>query len=356
MRFRFHFRAALALVWLFLLLALTASAQIMWEQEYRGKTIGCAVSGLHGFGDSCGFEYYDAAFVGRILSYEELPGDEFRLVVSPTEVFNGELPATVKLTTRSGACMPEFIVGQQWLFSAKHDKKPGEFVLWFGSPGGPLPKSEEQVEHFRRLAQLKNSGLIVGDVTDATQGNDHGAGHKVIVRGVDDGVEHVTFTNTNGHFEFPPLLAGKYMIGANTIPGLWVGDGGATTVEAHGCRNYQFSMQADGSIAGSVILPDGDTTRTWNIDAVAVDDTGSSASSAFTDDAGHFQLRGLSPGRYLIGIEVVGTASRYDLNFGVYAPGVRDRVAAVVIDLGKNEKRTGVDIHLPNGALKPLEH
>ena len=53
----------------------------------------------------------------------------------------------------------------------------------------------------------------------------------------------------------------------------------------------------------------------------------------------------------MIGIEIVGVSSRYDLNFGVYAPGVRDRNAARIIDLGKNEKRDRIDIYLPQEAL-----
>lgn len=240
----------------------------MWEQDYRGKKISCAVSGLSGFGDSCGFEYYEAAFVGTIISDEELPGDEFQLVVSPTEIFKGDLPATVKLTTRSGACMPEFVVGDEWLFSVKRDEKSEELLLWFGSPGGPLPESEKKVEQFRRLAQLTDSGLIIGEVSDGPGSGEYRANQKVIVRSIDDGVEHIAVTDAAGHFEFPPLPIGKYSIDPNTVPGLWSGDGGETTVLAHECRDYHIGMHMDGSIAGSVILPSGGTSRTWNVDAV----------------------------------------------------------------------------------------
>jgi hypothetical protein len=115
-------------------------------------------------------------------------------------------------------------------------------------------------------------------------------------------------------------------------------------------------MHVDGSVAGSVMLPDGDKSRTWNVEAVPLGAHDTSAASAFTDDEGHFVLRGMKPGRYVIGIEVVGVSSQYDLNFGVYAPGVRNSAAAQIIDLGKGEKRTGVDIHLPAESLKVSNH
>lgn len=332
----------------------SVSAQITWEQDYRGKKISCGVSGLSGFGDACGFQNFDVAFIGRIISIEELPGDEFQLLVNPTEIFKGDLPAAVSLTTRSGACMSEFEIGQEWLFSARRDETSRKFLLWFGSPSGPLAENKKNVDRFRLLSGLKNFGLIVGEVSDRSRWQSEGprAGQRVVVRSIPAGTEYVELTDTDGRFEFPPLPVGKYTIDPNTVQGLWSGDGGDTTVEAHQCRDYHIDMHMDGSIAGSVILPNGNTSRTWSVDAVPVDEAHTSAASAFTDSTGHFVLRGLSPGRYMIGIEVVGVSSRYDLNFGVYAPGVPDKSAALVVDLGTNEKRDGVDIQLPLKALK----
>jgi hypothetical protein len=332
-----------------------ASAQIIWEQDYRGKKISCGVSGLSGFGDSCGFEYDDADFVGKILSYEELPADEFHLTVSPTEIFKGDLPGIVEMSTRSGACMSKFRIGDEWLFAAKRDKQSGELLLWFGSSGGPLPESAKQVDKFRRLARMKDAGLIVGELTDDSLLGDRRSGQKVVVRSLADGDEHVAITDTDGHFEFPPLPVGRYFIDPNTLSGLWSGDGGETKVEAHECRDYHISMHVDGSIRGSVILPNGDTSRTWNVDAQPLDAPDTSAASAFTDSDGHFELHGLKSGQYVIGIEVAGVSSRYDLNFGVYAPGVRNRIEAQVVRLGTGEKRENVDIHLPAESLKALE-
>ena len=115
-------------------------------------------------------------------------------------------------------------------------------------------------------------------------------------------------------------------------------------------------MHEDGSVAGSVILPNGNKSQTWNVDAVPLGVPDTSAASAFTDDDGHFVLLGMKRGRYVIGIEVVAVSSQYDLNFGVYVPGVRNRAAAQIINLGKGEKRTGVDIHLPAESLKVSDH
>jgi hypothetical protein len=72
------------------------SAQIVWDQDYRGKRINCGVSGLSGFGDRCEFQHYDAAIVGGIISSEALPGTNFA---------SGDVPRE---------CPPQFFRGPEW--------------------------------------------------------------------------------------------------------------------------------------------------------------------------------------------------------------------------------------------------
>lgn len=348
---------ALGLVATWASLAISAPAQIVWDQDYHGKKITCAVSGLRGFGDDCGFKYYDAAFLGTIVSIRELPQDEFQLTVRPTEVFKGEVPSIVTVTTTQGACFPEFVIGEQWIPATRRNEKHKDLTLDFGSPSGPVSKSQNLLSRFRLLARSNDSGLIIGEVSAPSDSESDSnapvprADQKIIVRSVPDGIQYIAFTSNDGDFAFEPLPVGKYKIDANTVPGLRSGGDGPTTVEAHECRDYHIAMRMDGTITGKVILPDGDNSRHWNVDAVPLGEDDVSSGFAYTDDAGNFEIHGLSPGRYILGIEVVGVSSRYDLNFGVFAPGVGDRNAAEIVELGKNEKRTGVDIRIPAAAI-----
>lgn len=338
-------------------LAISAPAQILLLQEYRGKQITCGISGLRGFGDDCGFKYYDSAFLGTIVSIRELPQDEFQLVVRPTEVFKSEVPSIVTVTTTQGACFPGFVIGEQWILALRRNEKTKDLTLDFGSPSGPASKEMDLLSRFRLLAKSNDSGLIIGEVTApslAETENDSSvprANQKVLVRSIPEGTQYIAFTNGKGEFAFDPLPVGEYEITADKELGFWNGGGAPTTVEAHECRDYHIEMRMDGTISGRVILPNGDSTRTWGIDAIPLGNEDVSSGSAYTDDEGNFEIHGLSPGRYVIGIEVVGVSSRYDLNFGVFAPGVGDRNAAEVVDLRKNEKRSGVDIRIPAAAI-----
>jgi hypothetical protein len=69
--------------------------------------------------------------------------------------------------------------------------------------------------------------------------------------------------------------------------------------------------------------------------------------SAFADELGRFEVKALHPGRYLVGVGIQGQPNSAEWRSRVYYPGVRDLNLAVIIDLGRAEKRTGVDFQLP---------
>ena len=80
-------------------------------------------------------------------------------------------------------------------------------------------------------------------------------------------------------------------------------------MKVHECRDYHIDLRPYGVITGRVTVNGLKPSQTWNIDAVPVEDDGVDAGSAFTDEEGRFEIHGLSPGRYRIGIEVVGLYS-----------------------------------------------
>ena len=70
------------------------SAQIVEVREYRGKTITCVLSGLRGWGSSCGTDgNYAYIFVGSVLSATEISETEKSLQIVQYEVFLGDTPS-----------------------------------------------------------------------------------------------------------------------------------------------------------------------------------------------------------------------------------------------------------------------
>jgi hypothetical protein len=249
----------------------------------------------------------------------------------------------MSVTTSQGICLPDLRVGDRWLFYLEKDEHADRFLVAYGSPSGPIGQEQENVDRLRRLAKLQGEGLIIGEV-DNPNGKPR-ANHRVIVRRLPDGAEFVSLTNKDGKFEFPPLRAGKYDLNPNTKPGLWTMWYGETTVESNQCMNYLLDLDIDGTISGYVRTDDGKPLKFADVQAVF--DGGSS--SAFTDESGHFEIHGLAPGRYLVGLHIAdedrGKAS-------VYAPGVRDQSKATVIELGRAERREGIDIRIPSATSK----
>jgi hypothetical protein len=70
--------------------------------------------------------------------------------------------------------------------------------------------------------------------------------------------------------------------------------------------------------------------------------------SAFADEHGNFEVTGLHPGRYLIGVGIQAQPGSPERKSSIYYPGVRTRDQAVIVDLGQEEKRTNIDFQLPN--------
>jgi hypothetical protein len=68
--------------------------------------------------------------------------------------------------------------------------------------------------------------------------------------------------------------------------------------------------------------------------------------SAYADKDGHFEIHGLRPGRYLIGVGIDAKPGTTEWKNRVYYPGVREKNLAIVIEIGPAGKRTDVEFPL----------
>lgn len=331
-----------------------AAAQIIEEREYRGKTITCALSGLRGWGSPCGTDGdYAYIFVGSVVSATEISETEKRLQVLPQELFLGNANSELTVTTSQGACLPEIMPGDQWLFYLRRDAKTSELLMEYGDPNKPIANAQSAIARLRRLAQMTDSGIVAGYVQRGIWHDDDKyleyvpvPNHKLVAKRVSDGAAYSTFSDNDGDYEFEPLPSGSYHLSANTTQGLWAEEG-PTTVHSRGCTAFEIELHVDGSISGHVRSADGKPFKVHPWVEIAAADGGESK-SFYADEHGYFEARGLEPGRYLVGIGIGAQRDSREWRSRVYYPGVRIKENATVIELGKAEKRTNIDFQSPN--------
>jgi hypothetical protein len=330
----------------------SCSSQIIEERQYRGKTITCMLSGLQGWGNPCGTDgNYAYIFVGAVLSATEISEKEKRLQITPQEIFLGEPTSQLAVTTNQGACLPEILPGDQWLFYLWRDDKSKELLLDYESPSSPIAEAQPAISKLRRLAAMADSGIIQGYVTrpvwhddEKYLDNTYPPNHKVIAKHDSDGYEYSAVSDDDGHFEFEPLPAGSYHLSANTEKGLWAEEGPAK-VHSQGCESFAFELHSDGEISGRVKSTDGKPFKVHPWIDIKSEARGE-LRTAYADERGYFDARGLEPGRYLVGIGIASEPNTPEWRDRVYYPGVRTKEKATVIDLGKAEKRANIDFQL----------
>src|ERR1051326_4723347 len=338
----------------FITLSITpaVSAQIIELRDYHGKQISCARSGLHGFAMPCGIEtWYEYIFVGFVLSVREIDGSEKALEITPEEVFYGNPPTSLTVTTNQGDCLGDITPGDRWLFYLRRDGKTKRPLLGYESPSGSVADKEKTISLLRRLITMTNGGVIRGYVAHPVQEADHSENwtypthHKVVAKQVPDGKEYVAFTDGKGDYEFEPLPAGSYELSANTTQGLWAEEG-RVDVKPRGCSSIGFELRSAGSISGRVTTSRGEPAKYAPV-AVAPVDGPRRWAFATADEQGYFEVKGLEAGRYFVGVEIEDNQGDLRPRGKAYYPGVRERDLAVPITLGQAENQTHIDFNLP---------
>ncbi len=179
----------------------SASAQFEGH-DYHGKQIFCYIRGREG---SCGIDDgYEAVFVGTVVSVAEIANSEKRLRLMPEEVFAGTVAGSLTVTTDQGGCFGDFQAGDKWLFYFQRDTKTKSLLLKYNSPTRPIADAQPQIEILRRMAQLTDSGIIMGQLTEPIWNDNKWetsiplADHKIIAKQQVNGREYAAFTDNDG--------------------------------------------------------------------------------------------------------------------------------------------------------------
>ena len=331
-------------------IALPLSAQITEIRQEKGETIYCTRSGLHGFSDACGADSgYEYVFIGSVISVANGPDDEQRVQLAPEEVFFGNPGKEVIAITNQRRCIAELHPRDRWLVYLYYHREKKEFLLSYGSGSVPVADAEIGIARLRRLSGMAGMALIRGHVQQAFQIPDGEqyedvSNHKLIATRKDTGAHYTVFTDDQGAYEFEPLPSGSYELTANTTAGWWAEEG-RVDIHARDCRYVGFQLVPDSSISGRVRAVGADPEKVIWVEAVKVG--GEESHSTFADKDGHFEFRGLRPGKYLIGVDINAQPGTPEWKHRLYYPGVRQKDLAIIIDIGRGEQRSNIEFALP---------
>jgi hypothetical protein len=332
------------------------ASQIIQMGEHKGKTISCGRSGLSGWAGPCPLDAdkYTYIFTGTVLSSNDTSDSQKRLQITPHEMFRGVPSTELTVLAEQDECLPELRVGEEWLFYLRGDGKAHSLVLAYGSLSKPIGEAQQEISTLRRMIAMSDSGLIIGNVSHYMRDDSDGrksttaelvSNHKVSAVRQSDGAEYSAISDNDGNYEFEPVPIGSYTLSANTQAGLWAPEWVAT-IRPRSCQSYQFDLRTDGRISGHLRAADGKpfAEHRW-VNVVSED--GSYSDSAYVDDEGRFEARGLPPGHYVIGVGITARHNTAEWRARVYYPGVRSKDDAIVVELGTAERRANVDFRVP---------
>src|SRR5262245_56810965 len=153
-----------------LFLPASATPVIIELKQVNGKTIQCLHTGLMSDLKDCGLhsDWYAYVFVGSISAITPAPSEEKNIRIVPEEVFSGDPPNPLTVLTSQGSCLPDFAVGDRWLFFLRKEKGKPIVLDYYGNDSRPVADAEDEIETLRRLKANGEFGILRGNVMQGT--------------------------------------------------------------------------------------------------------------------------------------------------------------------------------------------
>lgn len=171
-----------------------------------------------------------------------------------------------------------------------------------------------------------------------------------------------TRTDKEGRYRFKELAPGKYKVGVQLPEGYgplfdFVGAEAQIELTPRACGvELNFEAQIDGRISGRVFGADGQPVgEQVQVSIVTLESADKNFARAKSRSdytkQGRYEIEGLPPGRYVLGVTIADPPERGTPYPTTYFPRGNDLKQATIIELAEGQKLKDYDIHLP----PPLE-
>jgi hypothetical protein len=353
-----HNRRVLALLALVFSYPTIARAQIITLEKVGDKRVTCMHSGLSSSFKDCGVrdDWYKYVFVGVISAVTPVANDENQIQIVPEEVFLGTPATALTVLTSLAHCMPEFKVGDQWLFYLREVKGEAIVLDYYANDSLPIADAQDQITTLRRLRKIGDFAILQGRVVRGElPGAEVVPNAQIAATRQSDGSQSLCVTDPDGRFEFPPLPPGKYKITVRP-DGSYQPDDSENDLSSGSCHDITLYRSPHAKIGGHVRRADG--TPVGNLALVLIRSDNSWYMTSQTDQDGYFVFDSQRPGEYVLGLNAPaspdwfdGAGAGDDLRIppaSTFYPGVAKRSRALVIQLATDEKLGELDLIVPS--------
>ncbi len=298
-----------------------------------------------------------------------------RLSVEDTFLGTDEKREILIETEISSSCAFHLAEGVTYLIYARRSDSTENLMTGFCSGSKPAPQARDEIETLR-----KERGKLSAVSGKIGFGNSYKLDPQRLKEFNVDQIKLVggtspreTSIDSDGSFEFRGIPAGKYRL-EPIIPDILMVDGEYNdgvakefgiqdqrlfSVSGVGCIKKQLPLRENGRIAGRLLDGNGNPISSVEVLAVPVDGAGKPIKQeepcddtdlcVSSDEDGSYFIKGLKPGRYLIGVRLDDWICNdcADAPFKkAYYPGVANRSRAKIISVGLGKLVENIDLKL----------
>jgi hypothetical protein len=287
--------------------------------------------------------------------------DQIAVKLLVEDTFRGALGGNdVEIVTGMGGgdCGYNFEKGKKYLVYASEHR--GRLYAGICSRTRLLSEAAEDLAYFRNLPP-ENSGSsirvkVVKSFIPLTETGYYDVSSMPGVKIVADNGEqkYEGETNQSGEYEFKNLPPGKYKVTSDiphTERNYWQTE---VTVADRACSGVEFSNSLEAKIGGTVFDENGNPASGVKVDLIELGDANTASPTGrwrYTTDKGTYELLDVPPGKYLLGISLIGAQSGQCPRTRTLYANPNSPIAGYV-ELKQGDELTGYDLRLSPGGIE----
>ena len=236
----------------------------------------------------------------------------FRFTVD--KAFRGVEAKEVEVLTGSGGgdCGYGFQLGGQYVVYANRDNA-NRLVTTICSRTRPSSNADADLTYFRDLRKVEPGGTIFGEIKlqrrNDTNGSDVTPLKGVGLLLVGQGKDYEAITDEKGNYKVAGVQPGTYRVRVKLPEGTSIHLAEQEIeVSGKGCAQASFWLEPDTRVTGKVLDSAGLPAADVLMELMPIGSNTTSPSSVRSDSEGWYAMKLVAPGRYLLGVRIVGSA------------------------------------------------